>query len=74
NVWEWCADVLHDDYTDAPADGRAWLEGGEQDGRVLRGGSWIVNPQNLRSAYRNWCYSGLPNIDTGFRLARTLTP
>jgi formylglycine-generating enzyme required for sulfatase activity len=27
NVWEWCADVWHDDYAGAPADGSAWVEG-----------------------------------------------
>ena len=26
NVWEWCADAWHDDYTGAPADGSAWEE------------------------------------------------
>jgi formylglycine-generating enzyme required for sulfatase activity len=26
NVWEWCADPLHDNYNGAPGDGRAWDE------------------------------------------------
>ncbi len=25
NVWEWCLDDWHNDYTDAPTDGSAWL-------------------------------------------------
>ncbi|MGH8569680.1 MAG: SUMF1/EgtB/PvdO family nonheme iron enzyme [Gammaproteobacteria bacterium] len=58
-----------------PQDGSAWREadGSECDRRVVRGGSWFINPQVLRSAYRVWFgtsganYSGL-----GFRLARAL--
>ena len=29
NVWEWCEDTYHKDYTGAPEDARAWTEGGE---------------------------------------------
>jgi formylglycine-generating enzyme required for sulfatase activity len=53
NVWEWCEDVWHATYDDAPADGSAWLSGGDSDRRVWRGGSWIVSALNLRSAYRD---------------------
>jgi formylglycine-generating enzyme required for sulfatase activity len=51
NVWEWCADAWHDDYTGAPADGRAW-EGRAAQGRVLRGGCWHDPPGLCRSAAR----------------------
>jgi len=40
NVYEWCQDVWHDSYEGAPTDGSAWLKGGDQARRVLRGGSW----------------------------------
>ncbi|MDQ3799322.1 MAG: formylglycine-generating enzyme family protein [Acidobacteriota bacterium] len=40
NVWEWCADAWHKDYSGAPADGKAWTDGGESGRRVLRGGAW----------------------------------
>ena len=39
NVWEWCEDWNHESYNGAPTDGSAWLSGGEQKYRVLRGGN-----------------------------------
>jgi formylglycine-generating enzyme required for sulfatase activity len=68
NVWEWCQDIWHDNYTGAPANGRAWLEGGDNERRVCRGGSLIHHGRYLRSASRNiWFYD---NVDLGLRLAR----
>lgn len=56
NVREWCQDVWHDSYAGlfrtAPTNGRAWLEGGSQKLRVVRGGSWDSNPRDCRSASR----------------------
>jgi formylglycine-generating enzyme required for sulfatase activity len=62
NVWEWCADRWHGNYENAPVDGSAWIDGtqSENTSYVLRGGSWIYDPGNCRSASRN-CY------DAGFR-------
>jgi hypothetical protein len=37
--------------------------------RVLRGGSWINNARNVRSAYRNHNEPGNRNDNNGFRLA-----
>lgn len=53
NVWEWCEDVWHDGYEGAPTDGAAWMTGGDDSLRVLRGGSWDNYPQVLRAANRN---------------------
>ena len=54
NVWEWCEDVWHENYNGAPSDGSAWLTGGKQDRRALRGGSWDYNVIICRSAGRGW--------------------
>lgn len=51
NVWEWCLDRWQNSYEGAPTDGSAWLSG-ESEGRVVRGGSWIFNPEDCRSARR----------------------
>ncbi len=72
NVWEWTQDCWHSNYDGAPTDGSPWLEqnGGNCTRRVVRGGSWIILPQNLRSAYRAWYGSGVWDYSTGFRVAR----
>ena len=38
--------------------------------RVLRGGSWINDAQNVRSAYRNPDHPSKRNSNYGFRVAR----
>ena len=66
NVWEWCADWHADSYANAdtrdpkgPATGMA---------RVLRGGSWYINPQRCRAAYRSWSSPGFRGRSHGFRV------
>jgi formylglycine-generating enzyme required for sulfatase activity len=71
NAWEWVQDVWHDKYDGAPSDGAAWLSGGDAARRVLRGGSWYVSPQNLRSAFRGRSRPDDRSNITGFRIART---
>ena len=70
NVWEWCEDQWHDNYQSAPSDGRAWV-GGRAVDRVLRGGSWIINANFVRSAIRYYYTSDYRNSNFGFRVART---
>jgi len=72
NVWEWCEDVWHDTYASTPTDGSAWLQGEDQDLRMVRGGSWYLSPQYLRSAFRDGRFADDQYYDQGFRLARTL--
>jgi formylglycine-generating enzyme required for sulfatase activity len=70
NVWEWTQDVHHDSYANAPIDGSAWTEGGDQAMRVTRGGAWFSYPQGLRSAYRSRSATGFSGGGVGFRIAR----
>lgn len=71
NVWEWTGDWWHGDYRGDPTDGSAWLadRGGDGARRVVRGGSWSLNPDNLRSAYRFRGSTGLRLDYLGFRVA-----
>jgi formylglycine-generating enzyme required for sulfatase activity len=69
NIWEWCEDRWHDSYDDAPIDGRPWRDGSEE-GRVLRGGSWVRDGGPLRSAYRFHLPPDYRHDYFGFRLAR----
>ena len=71
NVWEWVEDCYLPNYVEAPSDGSARTFAGCAS-RVLRGGSWDYEPQDLGSAVR---YK-LPVIykvdEVGIRVARDL--
>ena len=74
NVWQWTEDCWHDNYEQAPGDGKSWGKenGGDCGRRVIRGGSWDFKPDFVRSANR---YSIVPSNRynyLGFRVARTL--
>jgi formylglycine-generating enzyme required for sulfatase activity len=73
NVYDWVEDCYHDSYAGAPTDGSAWVSG-DCSRRVLRGGSWSSNPQDLRAACRGRDSAVDRYISEGFRLGRTLTP
>ena len=73
NVWEWVEDCWHESYRGVPRDGSAWTSG-DCGRRVLRGGSWNLRPEFLRSANRNRFTAGYRHNGYGFRVARTLTP
>ena len=76
NVWEWCLDDWHDDYTDAPTDGSAWFNSDDKlsdksTQAVLRGGSWVSGPHRCRSAsrlYSSWDERDGINYDVSFRV------
>jgi formylglycine-generating enzyme required for sulfatase activity len=74
NVYEWVEDPWHDSYEDAPVDGTAWVRGGDAVQRVIRGGSWGVDPKYLRAASRITVSSSNRVFNLGFRLARMLNP
>ena len=70
NVWEWTQDCWNGNYAGAPANGSAWTAG-DCSRRVVRGGSWFLNPQDLRAAFRNWYTTANRNYFYGLRVART---
>ncbi|MFK7951048.1 MAG: SUMF1/EgtB/PvdO family nonheme iron enzyme [Saprospiraceae bacterium] len=70
NVWEWCEDTWHENYNNAPTNGTAWLTGGDNSRRVLRGGSWFRFDSYSRVALRSWDDPSERYYDLGFRLAR----
>ena len=69
NVWEWVQDCRNVGYEGAPSDGSAW-ESGDCDQRVLRGGSWLDDAWNLRSANRHGDDRAVRHHSNGFRLAQ----
>ncbi len=58
NVWEWAEDCWE----------------GDCSRRVVRGGCWLCDPENVRPAYRGWDNPGVRDVNSGFRIARALTP
>ena len=73
NLWEWCSDDWHDNYQEKPQElkdngGIPWLSR-NQSRRVLRGGSWVYEEWNSRSAYRVYDSPDVHYDDNGFRLA-----
>jgi formylglycine-generating enzyme required for sulfatase activity len=70
NVSEWVEDCYHASYQGAPADGSPWTD---PDCRrhVIRGGSYLQNARQLRTASRDW-HEDKGNYDIGFRIARRL--
>ena len=51
-LWSWCSDRWHENYNGAPTDGSSWETGTVENRRVIRGGSWLSDAVNCRSAIR----------------------
>ncbi len=75
NVWEWVEDCWHDSYEAAPTGDAAWIaDCAAPARRVVRGGGWVIDPDRARSAVRVGDDPDVRSVNSGFRLARTLTP
>ncbi len=72
NVWEWAQDCWHPDYRNAPSDGKAWIENGICEYRILRGASWYCYPVQVRAANRWSRWPIFRNMYIGFRVARNV--
>ena len=68
NVWEWNQDAWHDSYEGAPNDGSVWEGENNNNKRLLRGGSWNINPRPLRCANRFRNFPENRYNDIGFRV------
>ncbi|MBM3506820.1 MAG: formylglycine-generating enzyme family protein [Alphaproteobacteria bacterium] len=72
NVWERVEDCWHETYAGAPADGTVWAALGNCGQRVTRGGAWLSDAPDVRSALRNWDLPANRKNTLGFRVARSL--
>ena len=71
NVWEWCQDTYgYGDYNETPKDGSAYGSLGDKKAKLLRGGSWNNEPNNVRSANRNRNEPDNQNNNIGIRVVR----
>lgn len=76
NVYEWLADILHENYVGAPTDGSAWTDPPNPDDdcdyRAMRGNDWTEAPIFSRSGNRNDRCSKTAGDWLGFRVMRDL--
>jgi len=72
NVCEWVQDLWHDDYTGAPADGRAWMEKGDDEARILKGGDWYTSKLAGGVSDREGEDVALKDNTVGFRIGQDL--
>jgi hypothetical protein len=71
NVWEWTQDCWNRSYQGAPSDGGPWLQG-DCLARVLRGGSWALDREYMRSARRHHYDRDVRYQLNGLRVVREL--
>ena len=67
-VQEWVQDSWYPNYKEAPSDGSARVDGGNNE-KVIRGGSGSNEASSLYSAARNHTDKDLKASDIGFRIA-----
>ncbi len=70
NVWEWVSDWYGSDYySNSPASNPTGPVSGS--GRVVRGGGFYFNVDNLRASSRNDVIPSFVNVNLGFRCSRS---
>lgn len=69
NVNEWVQDLYQWDFAGAPDDGSAW-EDASVAGRVLRGGGFVNDADDVRATRRDYLLPFTYDDETGFRCAR----
>ncbi len=68
NVWEW-VNTLYRPYPYVSGDG--WDRPSTQGRHAVRGGSWVLNPWDLRASNREFGEAGYRSVYIGFRCARS---
>lgn len=73
NVWEWCEDKSHINYSGAPDTGKSWTERPITTGYIVRGGGWHPLSIYLRSSARaNGLASDSRYTNVGFRIVKDI--
>lgn len=72
NAWEWTQDCWNDTHVGNSADGKP-RNSGDCSYRVMKGGSWVNRPDDVRVAQRQRYTTDYRYDDYGFRIARTLS-
>ncbi len=70
NVWQWLEDCWHFNYEGAPWNGSAWVTECSLPTRVMRGGSALSQPVELRSSNRSFGPESASFFYYGLRVAR----
>jgi len=68
NVWEWCQDIEGEHHSGNGHNPLTDVNNSSSQ-RVVRGGSWVNNPQDCRSSFRVAVSIGYHDISLGFRPA-----
>jgi len=73
NVWEWCADRWHNNYSSVPMNERIWNDNVSVEvERVLRGGCWQNAPKRCCCNYRDKNLQSKRSNCVGFRVVLSL--